>query len=472
MSGESILVVEDDGIVALHIRDLLEKNNYRVSGAAAYGEDAVAMAHRDPPDLVLMDINLMGSIDGIEAAREIRRRADVPVIYLTGYSDSERLSRAKETSPYCYLVKPYYDEELLTAVEMALYRQTIDRKLHERIQRYRAIVDNAAESILLVSCDTKKIVEANPAVQRQLGYSAGELALMTPGDILRHDVNDERLAEDICIPGPSKIETQFRCRDGTLRDIELTTSLINYGGVPSLTCMIAHDVTDRKRAELALLKAHRKLNLLSSVTRHDILNQLTILYGFLEISGAAVAGTRNEEYVEKEKKAAVAIRRLITFTKDYEEIGQQSPGWQQPDSIIRRAAATIGSPGITINSRLEDLELFADPLLEKVFYNLLDNAIRHGEHTRTITIIAEPVAEGLLIRWDDDGAGVPDAEKKRIFERGVGKNTGLGLFLAREILSLTGITIEETGIFGKGARFDMVVPAGSFRYLPGMNRKP
>src|SRR5512145_230298 len=122
MSGESILVVEDDGIVALRIRDLLEKSNYRVAGTAAYGEDAVSMAEKDPPDLVCMDIELMGKIDGIEAARRIHEHADIPIIYLTGYSDSVRLARAKETSPYCYLVKPYNEQELLAAIEMALYR--------------------------------------------------------------------------------------------------------------------------------------------------------------------------------------------------------------------------------------------------------------------------------------------------------------------------------------------------------------
>jgi PAS domain S-box-containing protein len=325
---------------------------------------------------------------------------------------------------------------------------------------------------MLVSCETKKIVEANPASHRLLGYSSGEIEGMTPGDIISHDGKKDSFTENICAPGQLAVETQFRCRDGTLREIELTTSVIRPGGVPALACMIAHDVTDRKRAEEALLKAHRKLNLLSSVTRHDILNQLTILYGFLEISGAAVAGTRVEEYVDKEKKAAVAIRRLITFTKEYEEIGQQSPGWQRPDAIISRAARVINSPDLVIESSLGDLELFADPLLERVFYNLLDNAIRHGERTKTITVSAEPADGGLLIRWEDDGVGVPFGDKERIFERGFGKNTGLGLFLAREILGLTGISIRENGIFGAGARFEMTVPAGSFRYPPKNNRQP
>ena len=97
----------------------------------------------------------------------------------------------------------------------------------------------------------------------------------------------------------------------------MATSLIDSAGGQQLFCIIAHDVTDQKQAEAALRLAHQKLNLLSGITRHDILNQLTILYGFLEISQAAATEVRTKEYVEKEKKAAVAIRRMISL---YERI--------------------------------------------------------------------------------------------------------------------------------------------------------
>jgi len=334
------------------------------------------------------------------------------------------------------------------------------------MQRYRAIVDNAAEGILLVSCDTQQIVEANPALTRLLGYSAREILGLTSGEIMvpQDTTAGQPPGTVICSQQGPSVETRFRCRDGSFREIELTTSTIHRRGVPDLACMIAHDVTERKHAETALREAHRKLNLLSGITRHDILNQLTVLYGFLEISGAALAGTRLEKYVEKEKNAAIAIRRMISFTKDYEEIGQQRPGWHRPDAIIRQAAKTMNFPDITIDCRLGSLELFSDPLLERVFHNLLDNAIRHGEHAKTITVTSEPTDRGLLIRWEDDGTGIPDAEKERIFERGFGKHTGLGLFLVREILSLTGIMIQETGVFGSGARFELMVPAGMYRY--------
>ena len=120
--------------------------------------------------------------------------------------------------------------------------------------------------------------------------------------------------------------------------------------------------------------------------------------------------------------------------------------------------------GLHIDSRLGGLEIFADPLFERVLHNLLDNTLRHGEHMKNITVTAEPAGSGLVIRWADDGIGIAGENKEKIFERGFGKNTGLGLFLAREILGLTGLTIRETGIYGNGAQFDLSVPAGAFRY--------
>ena len=107
--------------------------------------------------------------------------------------------------------------------------------------------------------------------------------------------------------------------------------------------------------------------------------------------------------------------------------------------------------------------LFADPLFEKLFYNLIDNVIRHGGKVTTVRFSSEERAENLIILCEDDEVGIPLAEKKKIFERGIGKKTGLGLFLTREILSITYIPITETGEPGKGARFEIVVPKGAYR---------
>jgi len=109
------------------------------------------------------------------------------------------------------------------------------------------------------------------------------------------------------------------------------------------------------------------------------------------------------------------------------------------------------------------MEVYADPLLEKVFYNLVDNAIRYGERITTIRFSSEGTESGLSIICEDDGAGIPCEEKQRIFERGVGKNTGMGLFLTQEILGITGISIVENGVYGEGARFEIHIPRGTYR---------
>jgi CheY-like chemotaxis protein len=122
MSGAKILVVEDENIVALEIKKRLQHLGYTVAGVAATGEDAVRKAEGILPDLVLMDIMLKGEIDGIDAASEIRRRLNIPVIYLTAYSDGETLERAKLTEPYGYILKPFEEDDLRTTIEIALYR--------------------------------------------------------------------------------------------------------------------------------------------------------------------------------------------------------------------------------------------------------------------------------------------------------------------------------------------------------------
>ena len=184
MTGESILVVEDNGVIALQIGELLEKNGYRISGTTAYGEEAVTMAQKQKPDLICMDIELMGQIDGIETTQKIHGHADVPIIYLTAYSDGKSFARAKETAPYSYLVKPFTERELLASVELTLHRHAIDQQLRETMERYRAIVDNAADGILLISCETSTILEANPASFQLLGYSENELPAKNIGDII------------------------------------------------------------------------------------------------------------------------------------------------------------------------------------------------------------------------------------------------------------------------------------------------
>ena len=230
---------------------------------------------------------------------------------------------------------------------------------------------------------------------------------------------------------------------------------------------VGNDITGRKRAEEALSSANRKLNLLSSVTRHDVLNQLNVLTGYLGLVRERVSDVDTAALLSRAWDSAWTIRRLIAFTKDYQEIGVHSPRWHEIVKTVAGAASSLELGGIDLEVAVGDLQVYADPLLEKVFYALLDNALRHGERLTGIRISCREEGRELDIAVEDDGIGIPAGEKERIFARGTGKNTGYGLFIAREILSMTGLAIRETGTFGKGARFEIRVPEGAFRFGNG-----
>ena len=156
---------------------------------------------------------------------------------------------------------------------------------------------------------------------------------------------------------------------------------------------------------------------------------------------------------------------MVQFTKEYEEIGVHVPAWQDCRTLVDTAAKQAPLGKVMVENNLPaSAEVFADPLIVKVFYNLMDNAVRYGGKITTIRFSALERNGDEVLVCEDDGDGVPQDEKEKIFERGFGKNTGLGLALSREILSITGITITETGEPGKGARFEMVVPKGAWQF--------
>ena len=221
-----------------------------------------------------------------------------------------------------------------------------------------------------------------------------------------------------------------------------------------------------QESEAAFHTANKKLNLLSSITRHDIKNQLLALMGYIELSKAKCTDPEILHFIEREDTAAQAIRRQIEFTKNYEDIGVHAPQWQDIGVHLVALRSLFANAKIEISVAVEGVEVFADPLLEKVFENLIDNSRRHGERVRHISFSTlQPEQDSLVIVFEDDGVGVHESDKERIFEKGFGKNTGLGLFLSREILAITGLSIRESGVYGRGVRFEIRVPKGKFRVV-------
>lgn len=226
---------------------------------------------------------------------------------------------------------------------------------------------------------------------------------------------------------------------------------------------ISRDITERKRNEQAIFEANKKLNMLNSITRHDVLNQITALGMLLQVVLETSTDPQVLDFVRKSQDTTERITRQIEFTKEYQDIGVLSPVWQDVPGLI--AASRDLFAGLPFEVRVETgpLGIFADPLLNKVFYNLLENAVRHGEKVTRVRFHARETEAGLVLVYEDDGAGIDAESKKHLFRQGFGKHTGFGLYLMKEILAITGITIAETGEPGKGARFEIAIPKGNYR---------
>ncbi len=348
-------------------------------------------------------------------------------------------------------------------------RKQAEEAIRQSEEKFRTLMENVPDLVLVHRDET--ILYVNPAMVRTMGYGTDEFY----GTSIMHYIVPEyhervRAAIHARMTGGQEesYEIEIVSKTGECRTVVVRGTVIEFGGSPAILNVLT-DITDRKRMEEALQRANRQLTLLTTITRHDIQNQLMVLKGYLDLS----QDSQNEpetlsQYRAAEQQVVETIEQQILFTREFQELGAADPGWQNVHAHLLDAAGRLPIRDIVLDVGQKDLEIFADPLLEKVFYNLIDNALSHGgDGMRTIRVSSQESGEGLVIVFEDDGTGVPAEEKGKIFLRGFGRNTGLGLFLTREILSITGITITENGVPGKGARFEITVPRGGYRFGTG-----
>ena len=325
-----------------------------------------------------------------------------------------------------------------------------------------------------------KILYANPALLKTTGYTAKTMAGTPLLPYIAEEFRETmaaRMAAGHETGETPFIETALLGKDGQKRPVIAKGKPVLYNNKPA-TLLFLIDITERKALEDQLIKradellqsstalrlANKKLNLVSSITRHDINNQLMALKFFLDILETEQRDPTLTEYCQKAATAADRISAMIRFTREYEEIGITAPAWQDCRTIVNEAAREAPLGQVVIQNDLPaGREVFADPLIIRVFYNLMDNAVRYGQKITTIRFFLLEHDGKVIVVCEDDGVGVPADEKERIFGKGFGKNTGLGLALSREILDITGITIKETGTTGTGARFEIAVPGESCR---------
>ncbi len=305
-----------------------------------------------------------------------------------------------------------------------------------------------------------------------LGYSRREeettmasfMSLVHPDD---RDAVTKQFTDHIAGERPF-INANYRLltADGTWWWVNTRGNVVEWNdtGDPVRLMGIHLDINELQLKRIALKNASEQLNLLSSITRHDILNQVSAQKAFLTLLEDHLPQDAETRGLYRHLLATSdTIRRQIAFTGDYQHMGERDPEWYDIRYVLKHAAESVYLENITLAVDEGLPEVLADPMLEKAFFNLLENSLRHGgEVSRIAAHWHDDGRCGILI-LEDDGVGIPEDEKIRIFERGIGKNTGLGLFLVRAILGITGISIRECGEEGRGARFEIAVPAGKWR---------
>lgn len=384
------------------------------------------------------------------------------------------------------------DDELSSlAYEINWMLETIEqtrKNLQESEEQIREVVENIPDYVIIYSLN-REILYINPAVEQVIGNTAdsviGKPVLTIVSEDFRNQM-EQRMNERQNGESVPPYEIEISIQDNTKKTILVKGRNIRYKGYPA-TLLLLIDITERKeyerereihaqeleRISLSLKQANRQVNLLSSITRHDILNQVNIGLLCLDIlerrykdpefkinfHGTLLGEIDEKKYfLEKMDNIITVIETIqhqIEFTRVYEGLGMQEPQWRNLESILSQ----LHLPSeISFSANVTGILIYADKMLEKVFFNLVDNSFRHGQGVTEIQLYFRQCSENMTIFYEDNGTGIPIIEKEHIFERGYGKNTGFGLFLVREILSLTEISICESGIEGKGVRFEISVP--------------
>jgi len=456
--------------------------NNMQSGAAIY------RAVDNGADFLFQDFNHAAEvIDNLRREDVIGRRVTEVFPEIAHFGLLAVFSRVSQTgNPEHHPVSLYRDNRVagwrenfvyrLSSGEIvALYNDITEKKktedfIRESLERYQLILKSASEGIMvneLTDGGPGKFIEFNDSALRILGVTRDEISELRLVDLDSPDLKAKR-PENLSImkrDGHITFQTDYETKDGTKKYLAISSSQFILSGQPAILSVV-RDITERKKTELALMHANKKLNLLTGITRHDIRNQLLTLNAYLVLAREPRGDPdKRKDLLQNAEEITKNIERQILFTREYEKLGTNIPEWRNVQESIRHAAGELDLTGIDLlTGDLEAVEIFADNLVQKVFFNLLDNSLRHGgtEMTR-IRFSYRETKSGLEILYEDDGAGIPDDEKDMIFERGYGKNTGFGLFFIREILAITAITITENGEPGNGARFVITVPAGAWR---------
>lgn len=454
------------------------EENYEVNvDASRVFSEGIKKAAQCSYDAIVSDVMHLDS-DALKTFKEMRETGlYTPLIAACCSAEADLFSSRSDSFADFYLST----SQNLETLHKQLYKY-INKSVELAKKRNSALMsldilplvwNNSPDALLLIDNDTKRISGYNPAFVKLFGILDTEKVRIFD---LNNDPNiDESFKQSLVKGGHEIFEMDYdfekirsfgvykTSKKGRM-NLEVRFIPLNEDDVCKGTMMYIRDITDLKISERQLSEANKKLSLLSGITRHDVLNQISAVRLYAELlSETAGADEKALNYLKAIDGCVEKIEKQINFSRDYENLGSYTSGWQNLDSIIHIAASEAVRTGIHLTANLGGYEIFADNMLEMVFFNLFDNALRHGKSVTDIVVSFYDTGDDGVIVFEDNGQGVADDIKEHIFLKGFGSNTGYGLFLIREILDFKGFSIKETGSFGSGARFEIRVPEGMWR---------
>ncbi len=486
-----ILLVEDELIVAMDLQNRLESLGYEVIYVATSSHEAIEKALALQPDLVLMDIRLRGNGDGIDAALEIRQKANLPIVYLTALADERTLERAKMTEPFGYILKPFEERILYTTIEMALYKHKMESRILAQERWLYTILKSIGDAV--IACDKEgRINFMNPVAEELTGWSFEECRGKIFEEVFQIYDNQQRKPLENPVQKVLSSRESVSIEYGTLlvdrwgkeRQIaDSATPLLNEKNELQGAVVVFRDVTEQKRIQLELQRAKKleSLGILASGIAHDFNNLLTAIIGNLySIKNKA---EKKDEIYETLLETEVCANKLKELTHQFITF---SKGKSSSFKTLNLKKVIQKILDLSFSEFLDIIELnISDDLwpilgdslqIEQVFQNILLNAVQaleEGERkvfiqgrnlspekiTTPFPLINKPY---VCISIKDTGKGIPREHLEKIFDpyfTTKKDGSGLGLAVAfAVVLKHNGLLTVESEV-DQGTTFFVYLPA-------------
>lgn len=479
----SILVVEDENIVAMDLAATLRRLGYDVVALATRGEDAVELVRKHKPDLVLMDIMLAGPMDGIQAAEIIRGERDVPVVFLTAYSDDRTIARAGQTEAYGFIVKPFHDRDIKSAVEVALHKHRGERAKQGRSEwlakAFHAIGDG------VIACDAEgHVTFVNPVAERLTGWSASEAAGRPLSDVFRLVSVDGGgpVADPVAraletrLPVLLPDRTSLIARDGSDVPIDdCAAPIFDEAGTPIGGVLVFRDGTARRRLQARLLLADRvaSVGVMAAGIGHEVANPLAYIlanleYAIDELSRGSGEAERIVEALREARHGTERVTRIARQLRAWSRSDEERPKLLKLPALLDTAVSMAWAEIRHRSRLLKDYgpvpDVTADePRLTQAFIVLLVNAahaIPEGQSdTHSIRISTSTVDGRAVVSIADTGAGIAPENVPHVFDPfSTAPGAGIGLAVAHSAVTALGGTLTVESTLGKGSTFTVSLP--------------